>query len=66
MLMWLAERMPIGRSPSMLVPPQVFCASCGHGVEQHAQEDDSCRFPMGLGAPVRLCRCETFVLPELG
>jgi hypothetical protein len=56
MLLWLAER----SSDEPLVP----CGTCRHDIDDHIGGLTLCMFPATIGAPGRLCHCDSFV--ELG
>jgi len=52
-LLWLAER----ASDEPLVP----CGTCRHDIDDHIGGLTLCMFPATIGAPARLCRCDSFV-----
>ena len=62
MLRWLAER--------LISEKVVMVCNCGHDLSDHAWGDDGaerpwpCTFPVGYGAPFRLCHCADFTEPE--
>ena len=43
---------------------QVFCTTCGHGLEHHDQDEQNCLFPKSMGAPHVLCTCVYFKMPD--
>lgn len=44
---------------SLVPASDVRCAACGHGPEQHP--DENCQWPRYGGPPVTLCTCQSYV-----